>query len=139
MQTVSLPEIKKLAIANPKHAPYGRAAEESLGYYGLWDKIKKKLIYGENISQTAQFVHTGAADAGIIALSLAVSPRMLNEGRYWVIPVESYSDIDQVYAVLQKGKEKKSIKNFLEFLQGEEGREILSRYGFVIPGDGENK
>ncbi len=138
LQTVSLPEIKKFAIANPKHAPYGRAAEESLRYYGMWEKVKEKLIYGENISQTAQFVHTGAADAGIIALSLIVSPKMLHEGRYWVIPDESHNDIEQVYAVLQKGKDKKNIRKFLDFIQGEDGREILNRYGFVIPGDGEN-
>ena len=71
LQSVTFPEVKKLAIANPRHAPYGRAAEESLRYYGLWEKVEEKLIYGENISQTAQFVHTGAADAGIVALSLA--------------------------------------------------------------------
>ncbi len=139
LQTIILPEVKKLAIANPKHAPYGHAAKESLHYYGMWEKAKKKLIYGENISQTAQFVHTGAADAGIIALSLAVSPKMISEGRYWTIPVESHSDIEQVYAVLQKGKGKQSIKIFLEFLQGEKGRKILSRYGFVIPSAGENR
>jgi molybdate transport system substrate-binding protein len=138
LQAVILPKVKKLAIANPKHAPYGRAAEESLRYYGMWEKAKEKLIYGENISQTAQFVHTGSADAGIIALSLAVSPRMLHEGRYWVIPVESYSDIEQVYAVLQKGKGGKSIRKFLNFLEGEDGIKILSKYGFVIPDSGEN-
>ncbi len=139
LQTIVLPGIKKLVIANPKHAPYGRAAEESLRYYGLWEKSKEKLIYGENISQTAQFVHTGAADAGIIALSLAVSPEMLHEGSYWTIPVESYNDIEQVYAVLQKGKGKENIRKFLDFLEGDKGRRILTRYGFVIPGTGENR
>ncbi len=138
LQATILPEVKKLAIANPKHAPYGHAAEESLRYYGLWEKVKRKLIYGENISQTAQFVHTGAADAGIIALSLAVSPKMLHEGRYWTIPVESYNDIEQVYAVLQRGKGVSSIRKLLDFLHGEDGRKILSRYGFAFPGTGEN-
>ncbi len=139
MQTVTFPEVKKLAIANPKHAPYGRAAEESLRYYGLWEKVEGKLIYGENISQTAQFVHTGAADAGIVALSLAISPKMLQEGRYWVIPDESHSDIEQIYVVLKKGKGKKSVRKFLDFIHGEKGSKILSRYGFVIPGTGENR
>ncbi len=138
-QTVTSSDIKKLAIANPRHAPYGRAAEESLRYYGLWEDVKEKLIYGENISQTAQFVHTGAADAGIVALSLAVSPKMLHDGRYWVIPDESHSDIEQVYVVLKKGKEKKSIRKFLNFVHGKEGGNILSRYGFVIPGTGDNR
>ncbi len=139
MQAVTSSEVKKLAIANPRHAPYGRAAEESLRYYGLWEKVKEKLIYGENISQTAQFVHTGAADAGIVALSLAISPKMLHEGSYWVIPDESHSDIEQVYVVLKRGKGENSIGKFLEFLNEEKGGKILSRYGFVIPGTGENR
>ena len=139
LQAVTFPAVKKLAIANPRHAPYGRAAEESLRYYGLWEKVKGKLIYGENISQTAQFVHTGAADAGIVALSLAISPKMLHEGRYWVIPDESHSDIEQIYVVLKKAKGKESIRKFLGFIHGEKGGKILSRYGFVIPGTGDNR
>jgi molybdate transport system substrate-binding protein len=139
LQAVISPRVKKLAIANPRHAPYGRAAEESLRYYGLWEKVEGKLIYGENISQTAQFVHTGAADAGIVALSLAISPKMLHEGRYWVIPDESHNDIEQIYVVLKKGKGKKSVRKFLDFLHGEKGGKILSRYGFVIPGTGDNR
>jgi molybdate transport system substrate-binding protein len=139
LQAVTFPAVKKLAIANPRHAPYGRAAEESLRYYGLWEKVEEKLIYGENISQTAQFVHTGAADAGIVALSLAISPKMLDEGRYWVIPDESHSDIEQIYVVLKKGEGKESIRKFLAFIQGEKGGNILSRYGFVIPGNGDNR
>ena len=106
------PGLKKLAIANPKHAPYGRAAEESLRYYGLWDKVQGKLVFGENISQTAQFVQTGAADAGIIAMSLAISPGMADRGSYWIIPTESYSRLEQVYTVLQRGKDKSSVKAF---------------------------
>ena len=137
-QAVTSSEVKKLAIANPRHAPYGRAAEESLRYYGLWEKVEGKLIYGENVSQTAQFVHTGAADAGIIALSLAISPKMLHEGRYWVIPDESHSDIEQIYVVLKNRKGNKSIRRFLDFIHGEKGSEILYRYGFIIPGTGDN-
>ncbi len=133
VQAVTSTDVKKLAIANPRHAPYGRAAEESLRYYGLWEKVEGKLIYGENISQTAQFVHTGVADAGIVALSLAISSKMLHEGRYWVIPDESHSDIEQIYVVLKKGEGKKSIRKLLDFIHGERGANILSRYGFVIP------
>jgi molybdate transport system substrate-binding protein len=127
------PELKKLAIANPKHAPYGRAAEESLRYYGLLDKVQDKLVFGENISQTAQFVQTGSADAGIIAMSLAVSPSMADSGNYWIIPAESYSRLEQGYAVLQRGKSKSSVKTFLEFVQGKNGERILSDYGFILP------
>jgi len=127
------PELKKLAIANPRHAPYGRAAEESLRYYGLWDKVQGKLVFGENISQTAQFVQTGSADAGIIAVSLAVSPSMAHSGSYWIIPTESYSRLEQGYTVLQRGKGKSSVKTFLEFVQGKKGEKILSDFGFILP------
>ncbi len=127
------PAVKKLAIANPKHAPYGRVAEESLRYYGLWDKVQNKLVFGENISQTAQFVQTGAADAGIIALSLAISPKMVKDGSYWIIPTESYSRLEQGYAVLQRGKGKSSVKAFLAFVQGKNGKKILSDFGFILP------
>lgn len=127
------PEVKKLAIANPKHAPYGRAAEEALRYYQLWDKVQGKLVFGENISQTAQFVQTGAADVGIIALSLAISHKMVNDGVYWIIPDESYNKLEQVCSVLQRGKDKSDVKIFLKFVQGEKGRKILSDYGFVLP------
>ena len=133
LKIVLEPEFKKLAIANPKHAPYGRAAEESLRYYGLWDKVQDKLVFGENISQTAQFVQTGSADAGIIAMSLAVSPSMAESGSYWVIPAESYSMLEQGYAVLQRGKGKSSVKTFLKFVQGKKGKKILSDFGFIMP------
>ncbi|MBI2471741.1 MAG: molybdate ABC transporter substrate-binding protein [Planctomycetes bacterium] len=127
------PKIKKIAIANPKHAPYGRAAEESLRYYGLLDKVQGKLVFGENISQTAQFVQTGAADAGIIAMSLAISPGMSESGSYWIIPTESYSRLEQAYTVLQRGKDKSSVKTFLEFVQAKKGKKVLSDYGFILP------
>ncbi len=127
------PQIKKLAIANPKHAPYGRAAEEALRYYELWDKIQNKLVFGENISQTAQFVQTGNADAGIIALSLAISPQMANEGKYWILPDESFNKLEQVYTVLQRGKDKPGVKAFLDFVRGKQGRKILSHYGYILP------
>ncbi len=131
LSVVLEPELKKLAIANPKHAPYGRAAEESLRYYGLLDKVQDKLVFGENISQTAQFVQTGSADAGIIAMSLAISPGMAHSGSYWIISTESYGKLEQVYAVLQKGRDKLSVKTFLEFVQGKKGKKILSDFGFT--------
>ena len=76
-------------------------AEETLRYYGLWDKVQGKLVFGENVSQTAQFVQTGAADAGIIALSTASSLKMANDGNYWIIPTETYSKLEQVYTVFK--------------------------------------
>lgn len=127
------PQMKKLAIANPKHAPYGRAAEEALRYYEVWDKIQGKLVFGENITQTAQFVQTGNADAAIIALSLALSPKMADEGKYWILPDESYNKLEQAYVVLQRGKDKSGVSAFLDFVRGKQGRKILSHYGYVLP------
>lgn len=125
--------IKKLAIANPRHAPYGCAAEESLRYYGLWDKVHGKLVFGENVSQTAQFAQAGAANAAIIALSIALSPDLKKMGNYWIIPTESYKKLDQVYTVLHRGEHKSGVKTFLRFLDGEKSKRIFSNYGFILP------
>ena len=96
------------------------AAEESLRYYGLWDKVQDKLVFGENISQTAQFVQASAADVDY-CLSQAISPKMEGDGDYWIIP-ESYNKLEQAYVVLQRGEDKSSVKTFLEFVQGKKGR-----------------
>lgn len=127
------PKVKKLAIANQRLAPYGMAAEEALRHYGLWDKVQDKLVFGENISQTAQFVQSGAADVGIIALSQAISPKLENDGDYWVVPAESYNKLGQAYAILQKGKDKPGIGKFLQFVQGKKGRKVFSKYGYLLP------
>ncbi|NUO10299.1 MAG: molybdate ABC transporter substrate-binding protein [Candidatus Brocadia sp.] len=127
------PKVKKLAIANQRLAPYGMAAEEALRHYGLWDKVQDKLVFGENISQTAQFVQSGAADVGIIALSQAISPKMESDGDYWVIPAESYNKLGQAYVVLQRGKDKPGVRKFLEFVQEKKGEKIFSQYGYSLP------
>jgi molybdate transport system substrate-binding protein len=127
------PKVKKLAIANQRLAPYGMAAEEAFRHYGLWDKVQEKLVFGENISQTAQFVQSGAADVGIIALSQAISPKMENDGDYWVIPAESYNKLGQAYAILQKGKDKPGVRKFLQFVQGKKGEKVFFKYGYSLP------
>ncbi len=86
MNAVADPSVKKLAVANPMHAPYGRAAEAALKKLGLYDDVKDRLVLGENIAQTAQYVESGAADVGIIALSLALAPAMKDKGRFWTVP-----------------------------------------------------
>lgn len=133
LNIVGEPKVKKVAIANQKLAPYGMAAEESLRYYGLWDKVQDKLVFGENISQTAQFVQSGAADVGIIALSQAISPKMENDGDYWIIPAESYNKLGQAYAILQRGNDKPGVRKFLEFVQGKKGEKVFSKYGYTFP------
>jgi molybdate transport system substrate-binding protein len=125
--------IRKVAIANPKHAPYGRAAVAALQQAGVYDAIRGKLVLGENISQAAQFVESGAADAGLIALSLAVVPAMQQAGRHWEIPQEMHPPLAQGAVVLKNGTNREGAQAFVAFLQRREGQELLRRYGFVLP------
>jgi molybdate transport system substrate-binding protein len=127
------PTVKKIAIANPKHAPYGRAAVAAMEYFKVYDQVKDKLILGENISQTAQFIESGACDIGIIALSLAVAPVMKSKGTYWEIPAEAHPPIEQGAVVLKSSKQQEPAKQFLAFIKGAQGQEVMKRYGFMLP------
>ena len=124
--------VKKIAIANPEHAPYGRAAVAAIKKAGIYEQVKDKLVYGENISQAAEFVQSGNAQAGIVALSLALSPAMKN-GNRWEIPADSYPPIKQAVILLKASKNKDASRRFLEFVDGPQGREILQRFGFSVP------
>ena len=124
--------VKKIAIANPEHAPYGRAAIAALQNAGIYESVKSKLVYGENISQAAQFVQSGNAQAGIVAMSLAVSPAM-HDGNRWEIPVEMHPAIEQGAIVLKDAKNKEAARVFLEFVKSSAGRAILAKYGFAFP------
>jgi len=126
------PSVKKIAIANPEHAPYGRAAVAALQKAGIYESVKAKLVYGENISQAAEFVQSGNAQAGIVALSLAVSPAMKN-GNRWEIPANNYPPIKQAVVLLEASNNKAAARGFLEFVSGPQGRQILERFGFTVP------
>lgn len=130
------PTVRKVAIANPKHAPYGRAAVAAMEYFKVYDQVKDKLILGENISQAAQFIESGACDIGIIALSLAVAPAMKSKGVYWEVPAEAHPPLDQGAVILKSSKQQESAKQFLAFIKGERGQEIMKRYGFTVPSAG---
>jgi len=127
------PEVQRIAIANPQHAPYGRAAMAALEHFGLKDKVASKLVMGENISQAAQFVQSGNAQTGLIALSLALSPAMKDEGRYWELPADSYPELKQVAAVLAASKHKAAAQAFLNYVTSPGARAILQQYGFRTP------
>jgi len=124
--------VEKIAIANPEHAPYGRAAVAALQKAGIYESVKAKLVYGENISQAAQFVQSGNAQAGIVAMSLAVSSAM-QDGKRWEIPAEMHPTIEQGAIVLKDAKNKAAARAFLEFVKSEAGRAILAKYGFAFP------
>jgi molybdate transport system substrate-binding protein len=133
MEALLDPAIKRIAIANPKHAPYGRAAVAAMQHFKVHDRVKDKLVLGENISQTAQFVESGASDIGIIALSLALAPVMKEAGKYWEIPAEAHPPLEQGAVILKSSKHQTEAKAFLEFLKGDRGREVMRQYGFVLP------
>ena len=133
LEVLQEPTIKKIAIANPKHAPYGRAAVAAMEHAQVHARVKGKLVLGENISQTAQFVESGAADVGIIALSLALAPPMQAAGHYWEIPADAHPPIEQGAVILMGGKNQAGAKAFLSFIQGAEGQTIMKQYGFIAP------
>jgi molybdate transport system substrate-binding protein len=126
------PSVQRIAIANPQHAPYGRAAEAALRSMGLYDKLAKKLVLGENISQTLQFVQSGAADVGIVALSLAAAPNVRGQGRYWEVPLESYPKMEQGGVILKDSPE---AREFRDWLLAPAGRALLKQFGFSLPGE----
>src|SRR6202050_2852071 len=117
MQALLDPSVKKIAVANPQHAPYGQAAVAAMQKEGIYEKVKDKFVLGENISQTASFVVSGAADVGVVALSLALSPNMKDEGRYLEIPSDTYPPIEQACVILKSSKNKETAMQFLSFFK----------------------
>ena len=124
------PAVKKVAIANPAHAPYGRAAESALRKAGLWDNVSSKLVLGENISQAAQFVQSGNAEAGMLALALVLAPAMKDQGRYFEIPQDLYPPLRQEVAILKRSPHQALARRFLDFLKTREITSLLQQYGF---------
>lgn len=133
LSVLTEPAVHKISIANPAHAPYGRAAVAALQHEGLYDKVRDKLVLGENISQAAQFVVSGGADVGIVALSLAVSPTMKDQGKFFEIPQTSYPDIDQAAVILKSSPNKDAAREFLDFLRRPEIAALMRSYGFALP------
>lgn len=124
--------VRQIAIANPAHAPYGRAAVAALTKAGIYDQIKNKIVFGENISQAAQFVQSGNAQAGILAYALTLSPS-LRAGKMWEIPAELYLPIEQAAVALKASKNPAASREFLKFVTQGAGRSTLERYGFRVP------
>jgi molybdate transport system substrate-binding protein len=135
LQSLLDPKIARIAIANPQHAPYGKRAEEALKSAGLWDKIQSKLVYGENIAQTAQFVESGNAQVGIIALSLAVNPELASKGGYWLIPEKLHQPLVQAYIITKRAQNNELARRFADYMASKPARSIMIKYGFVLPGE----
>ena len=127
------PAVQKISIANPQHAPYGRAAEEALRRSGIYDAVKDRLVLGENISQAAQFVESGNADAGILALSLAISPALKQQGRFETVPEDLYKPIEQGAVVIRAAPNPRGARIFLDYVKIPAIAGLLERYGFALP------
>jgi molybdate transport system substrate-binding protein len=133
LRTLLDPRVRKIAIANPAHAPYGARAAEALRHYQLYDKVKDRLVLGENIAQATSYAATGAADAGIIALALALSPALQAQGRYFLIPQPAYTPLEQSFVVLKGAARHPASARFAAFMVSAPAREVLRAYGFTLP------
>jgi len=133
-KALTAPGVRNIAIANPEHAPYGKAAVAALRRANLYDALKSKLVLGEDVAQTAQFVVSGNAQVGIIPLSLAISPELARAGQRWELPPEYYLAMEQGAVVLRKSKYEKLAQDFVNYLKTEEAAAIFRSYGYGVPG-----
>lgn len=131
LEDLSNPAIERIAIANPEHAPYGMAAKEALISVGVWAAVEPKLVYGENVRQALQFIQTGDAQAGIVALSIADAPEIT----WTLIDAGLHTPLRQALAVVAASTQPEAARAFAAFINGPEGRPIMQRYGFVLPGE----
>jgi len=127
------PSVKKIAIANPQHAPYGRAAVAALKHAGIYDQVADRLVLGENVSQAAQFVESGNAEAGLVPLAHAVAPGMQGKGKYWEVRADFYPPLAQGLVILSHSQHKKEAAELVEYLKTKEAAELLRKYGFTLP------
>jgi molybdate transport system substrate-binding protein len=125
-------EVARISIANPDHAPYGKAAREALESAGLWDQLQSKIVPAENVRQAFQFAETGNVDVGLVALSLVVNAG----GTYALVPEDLHQPINQALAIIASSTHQTEAEQFVAFLTGSVGREILLKYGFVLPEEG---
>jgi molybdate transport system substrate-binding protein len=134
LEDLAGPEVERFAIANPEHAPYGVAAREALEESGLWEKVKDKCVFGEDVRTAQQFAETGNVDAAVVALSLSVR----GSGRRVLVPEELHRPLDQALAVVKGAKNEQDARAFAAFVNGPEGRPVMRKYGFVLPGENPN-
>jgi molybdate transport system substrate-binding protein len=127
--------VQHVAIANPQHAPYGRAAVAAMKSLGVYEDVKQKLVFGENVAQTAQFVQSGAAEVGVIAFSLATAPAMQQDGKYWEVPLDVYPRVEQGGVIMKWAHDLTAARAFRDFVLSPPGRVTLKRYGFFFPGE----
>jgi len=135
MQALRSPSVRRIAIANPRHAPYGRAAEAAMKSLGVFDQVKDRLVLGDSVMQTAQFVDSGAAEVGLISHSLALAPPLRDKGRFWEVPIDAYPPREQGGVILSWAKDRPAAEGLRDFVLTEDGRAILRRHGFRFQGE----
>jgi molybdate transport system substrate-binding protein len=133
LQALTQESVAHVAIANPEHAPYGRAAVAAMQAAGVYDRVRPKLVVGENVAQAMQFVQSGAADVGIVALSLARAPSVKGKGRLFEIPVSTYPRLEQGGTILKGAADVDAARALRGFLLSADGQAILKQYGFSMP------
>ena len=131
IEDLTNPEVRRIAIANPEHAPYGEAARQALESAGVWERVSSRLVFGENISQTLQYAETGNVDAAIVALSLSVN----SNGRWVLIPDQLHKPLNQALAVIRSTRHEAEARRFASFINSTEGRSVMRKYGFILPGE----
>ncbi len=135
MASLLHPSVRRIALANPAHAPYGKAAVAALHSAGLYDRVQPRLVFGENISQAAQFVQSGNAEIGFLSLSHANAGPMKGQGRFWQVPADAYPPLHQAVVILRRSGERALAQSLIDFVKEKEGKAILERYGFTIPSE----
>jgi molybdate transport system substrate-binding protein len=135
IKTLLDPSVRKIATANPRHAPYGRAAEAALKSLKVYDSVRDRLVLGENVAQAAQFVQSGAADAGVFSRSLALAPALRDAGSFWEVPENAHPRLEQGGLILPWAEDQAAAATLRDFLLGSEGRAVLKRFGFDSPGE----
>ncbi len=131
VEDLAKPEVQRIAIANPEHAPYGEAARQALQSAGIWERVSSRLVFGENISQTLQYAETGNVDAAIVALSLSVN----STGRWVLISDQLHKPLNQALAVIRGTRHEPEARRFASFINSAQGRPIMRKYGFILPGE----
>ncbi len=135
IEDLAKPEVRRIAIANPEHAPYGEAARQALESAGIWERVSSRLVFGENIRQTLQYAETGNVDAAIVALSLSIQ----SNGRWVLISEKLHQPLNQALAVIKGTRHENEARRFASFINSPQGRPIMRKYGFILPGEETSK
>jgi molybdate transport system substrate-binding protein len=135
LEDLSRPEFRRVAIANPRHAPYGKRAEEALRAVGLWDELMPRFVFGENIAHTLQLVESGAAQVGVVALSLALNPHVRDQGPYYLIDEGLHNPLEQGFIITRRAADNETAAHFAEYMNEPMSRAVMRAYGFILPGE----